>query len=207
MPDQTKFWDRIAKRYAQSPVPDESIYQEKLERTRALFQSGSRVLEFGCGTGSTAIAHAQHVEHIDALDISQNMLDIAREKANRSGCNNVSFYLSFLREFDHAKRDYDVVLGMSILHLIPDLEQELQEVYSRIRPGGYFVSSSSCIAELAWFFRVLMPLLSTLGVIPKLNVFNPEALKQYIENAGFIIDDYWQPAKGKAVFIIARKPK
>ncbi len=71
-----RFWDFIAKRYARQPVADEASYRKKLEMARTYFSPGSEVLEFGCGTGSTAIAHAPHVAHIRATDVSGKMLAI-----------------------------------------------------------------------------------------------------------------------------------
>jgi ubiquinone/menaquinone biosynthesis C-methylase UbiE len=206
MPSQSKFWDRMAARYAKTPVPDEAIYQEKLARTRKLFTSHSRVLEFGCGTGSTAIAHATHVQHIDALDFSSNMLAIAQQKADVAGVNNLTFHQTSLRECDASMIAYDVLLALSILHLLPELELELEEINRRLQPGGYFVSSSACIAELPWFIKCILPTLGAVGLIPRLNIFKAVDLKQSIVDAGFVIEDFWQPAKGKAVFIIARKP-
>jgi cyclopropane fatty-acyl-phospholipid synthase-like methyltransferase len=39
------------------------------------------LLEFGCGTGGTAIIHAPHVKHIRAIDISPRMIEIAKSRA------------------------------------------------------------------------------------------------------------------------------
>ena len=75
-PKDSRFWDRIAKKYARTPVADEAAYQKKLDITHGYFRPDMRVLEFGCGTGSTAIAHAPFVKHIHAIDISKD--DIAR---------------------------------------------------------------------------------------------------------------------------------
>ncbi len=58
------FWDRIAERYAKQPIADEAAYQKKLQVTRDYFRPDMAVLEFGCGTGSTAIAHAPYVKHV-----------------------------------------------------------------------------------------------------------------------------------------------
>ena len=69
-----KFWDKIAARYARRPVPDEAVYQRKLALTREYLRPGAHLLEFGCGTGSTAIAHAPHLADILATDISAEML-------------------------------------------------------------------------------------------------------------------------------------
>ena len=68
MDQSTRFWDKIAERYSKQPVADESAYQKKLKVTREHFRPDMEVLEFGCGTGSTAIAHAPYVKHIQAID-------------------------------------------------------------------------------------------------------------------------------------------
>jgi len=41
------------------------------------------LLEFGCGTGSTAIVHVPYVNHIHAIDIFSNMICIAQAKADQ----------------------------------------------------------------------------------------------------------------------------
>ena len=81
----------MAGRYSKSPVADEASYQEKLRVTRTYLQPDSEVLEFGCGTGSTAISHSPHVRSIHAIDISSKMLEIAQGKADWEGIENVTF--------------------------------------------------------------------------------------------------------------------
>ncbi len=74
MAESDKFWDKTAARYAKSSVSDEATYQKKLGETQSFFRPNMRIVEFGCGTGTTAVHHAPHVQHIDAIDISENML-------------------------------------------------------------------------------------------------------------------------------------
>ena len=62
MATSTKFWDKIADKYSKQPIADEASYQKKLQVTQEYFKSDMEVLEFGCGTGSTAITHAPHVK-------------------------------------------------------------------------------------------------------------------------------------------------
>lgn len=76
----TKFWDKIADKYSKQPIADEESYQKKLKVTQEYLKLNMKVLEFGCGTGSTAIIHAPHVQQIRAIDISQNMISIAKKK-------------------------------------------------------------------------------------------------------------------------------
>ena len=76
-----QFWDRIAEKYARRPVADEATYERKLAVTREYLTLESVVLELGCGTGSTAIAHAPFVKQVDATDLSPAMIGIAKRKA------------------------------------------------------------------------------------------------------------------------------
>ena len=58
----TRFWNRIAGKYARQPISDEETYEKKLAITRKYLTPESEVFEFGCGTGSTAILHARKVD-------------------------------------------------------------------------------------------------------------------------------------------------
>ena len=88
MSQSTKFWDNIAERYSKQPIADEATYQKKLQVTREYFQPDMEVLEFGCGTGSTAILHAPYVKHIRAIDFSSKMIEIAQGKAEAQNIEN-----------------------------------------------------------------------------------------------------------------------
>jgi cyclopropane fatty-acyl-phospholipid synthase-like methyltransferase len=66
MDRETAFWNKLADKYSRRPVADEAAYKKKLEVTRKYFEPNMEVLEIGCGTGSTAIAHAPFVRHIRA---------------------------------------------------------------------------------------------------------------------------------------------
>lgn len=86
-----KFWDRIAQRYSRQPIADEAAYRKKLQKTREYFGPDMEVLEFGCGTGTTAVAHAPYVKHIRAIDVSSNMIEIAFGKAVAAEIANATF--------------------------------------------------------------------------------------------------------------------
>ena len=49
------FWDGAAENYAKSPIRDVEAYNYTLERTRTYLSPTDKVLEVGCGTGSTAL--------------------------------------------------------------------------------------------------------------------------------------------------------
>ena len=91
MTTSAQFWNKVAAGYSKQPIADEAAYQKKLQVTREYFQPNMKVLEFGCGTGSTAIAHAPYVQHIQAIDFSSNMIEIAQAKAEAQNIQNVTF--------------------------------------------------------------------------------------------------------------------
>jgi ubiquinone/menaquinone biosynthesis C-methylase UbiE len=166
-----------------------------------------KVLEFGCGTGSTALIHAPHVKHIHAIDISSRMIEIARGKADAGKTANVTFDQSTLDDFDAPDRSFDAVLGLNILHLLEDGDAAISKVHRLLVPGGIFVSSTACLGDWMKWFRFITPIRKLSGFLPQVKVFTSEQLAASLAGAGFEIDYKWQPPeRHKAVFIVARKP-
>ncbi len=202
MSHPSAFWDRIAKRYAKSPVADEAAYRHKLEVTRQYFTPDTRVLEFACGTGTTAIEHAPIVGHYLATDFSAGMLEIARSRG--AGVDNLAFEQATLEQLP-GKACFDVILGMSILHLVDDLDDTLAQVHRLLVADGVFVSSTICMSDRHGWFRLVGPIGHRLGLFPRVRMFSRDQLEERIQAAGFHIDYRYQPSPGKAVFIVARR--
>ena len=202
----SRFWDRHAEGYAKRPVADEAAYQHKLKVTREYLRPDMSLLEFGCGTGSTAIVHAPHVKRIHAIDISPKMIEIAQRKADAAEVSNIDFEVSTFGDFTAPSQSYDMVLGLSILHLLKDRDEAIAKVRSLLKPGGVFVSSTVCLGDKMSFFKIIAPIGRALGVFPLLRVFTSDELIKSLTDAGFSIDVQWSPAPGKAVFIVAKAP-
>lgn len=206
MHQPNNFWDKHAVRYAKSTVSDEDSYQKKLQLTREYLRPEMEVLEFGCGTGSTAIAHAPHVKHIQAIDVSSKMLEIAQGKADAKKIGNISFELSNIDEFSVPAQTFDAVLALSILHLLKNKEEVVSKVHRMLKPGGIFVTSTICLGDTKMrFIRFVAPIGKALGLLPVLRVFTVRDLVDSLTRAGFTIDHQWQPGKSSAVFIVAKK--
>lgn len=207
MTSASRFWDRIAGRYARSPIADEAAYQKKLAITRGYFRPDMEVLEFGCGTGSTALLHAPYVKHIRAVDFSAAMIAIARGKATAQKVANVSFEQAAIDDLDVADESLDAVLGLSVLHLVADRDAVIARVHRMLKPGGIFVSSTACVGDMG-LLRLLghvAPLGRRLGLLPLLRVFTAKDLEESLRAAGFGIEHRWQPGPRTALFIVARK--
>ena len=205
MPPSSRFWDKIADRYAKSPVRDEQSYQRKLQITRDFLRPDMELLEFGCGTGSTALVHAPRVKHIRAIDISSRMIEIARDKAEAAGVENVSFERATIEELSVPDGSFDAVLALSILHLLEDRDAAILKVHKMLKPGGLFVSSTPCLGDWLRIFKLVGPIGRFLGLMPLVRIFTTKQLEQSLVDAGFEIVHQWQPDRKKALFIVARK--
>ncbi len=206
---ETRLWNRFARRYAKSPVGDPVAYQYKLDETAKLLRPAMRVLEFGCGTGTTALTHAPSVAQIDAIDFSSAMIAIAREKALSSGVGNVNFEVAAFEDWPVPAEDgrYDMIMAHSILHLVADLAATLEHVRACLAPGGWFISSTVCIGDGNPLVASLLPLVGWTGLIPKVAPLTGKALLSKLQVAGFNIRHDWRPGPAKAIFIIAQAPE
>lgn len=204
MSGSPRFWDRMAARYAKSPIRNEAAYQEKLRITREYFSADSQVMEFGCGTGTTAISHAPFVEHILATDFSSKMLDIARGKAEAAGISNIAFECTSIDELATDNQSFDVIMGHSILHLVEDRDAVITKVHGLLKTGGYFISSTVCLDENLPILKYVLPIGRLVGLVPLVRFFTGQQLIESVRQAGFEIAHQWQPAKG-SVFIVAKR--
>ena len=183
-----RFWDRFAKRYAKKPVANLVLYQKKLEVTQEYLKSDMYALEFGCGTGSTALMHAPFVEHYQAIDVSSKMIDICKQKLVDQPRENLYFSCLPFESLLSGESSYDAILAMSILHLINDPEKAICKVFKLLKPGGIFISSTTCIEETMAWFRFIAPIGHAVRLLPKIQVFSKKKLELMLLNAGFKID-------------------
>jgi 2-polyprenyl-3-methyl-5-hydroxy-6-metoxy-1,4-benzoquinol methylase len=206
MQGDSRFWDRIAEKYAQRPVADEAAYQKKLVKTQEYLTVESDVLEFGCGTGTTALIHAPFARHILATDISAEMLDIAKTKAAAQDAANVEFEVSDIHSFEAAGRQFDMVMMHSLVHLLQDRAAVVAAAFDLLKPGGVFVSSTACLSGKTWMKPVIF-MGRMIGRLPYVAFFSRDYLVDLLRSAGFEIEHEWLPEGGQSVFIIARKPE
>ncbi len=206
MSTSEKFWDRLAKRYARSPIKDMQSYNRTMERTKAHLAKGDRVLEAGCGTGSTALLLAGNVAHITASDISGNMIEIARAKAKDPHAGNVNFLKATVFDETFDGRSFDVVLAFNFLHLLEDLPAALRRVNELLTRDGLFISKTLCMAGQGWYWRVLLAIMRSVRLAPHVSFLTIDELEEFVTNEGFeIIETGDYPASPPSRFIVARK--
>jgi len=209
MQHSATFWDKTAEKYAKSPIGNLEAYNYTLERTRSYLSPTDKVLEVGCGTGSTALLLAGDVDRIVASDISRNMIEIATEKAQAESIANAKFITAdlFDRAIDHGP--YDVVLALNLLHLLEDTSAAIQRIDKLLKPGGFFISKTVCQPGRGapFKFRLLktvLPILQFLGQAPYVKFMKIEELENIVTSEGFkIIESGNHPPPSR--YIVAKK--
>lgn len=206
--NDTRFWDRAARKYAAGPIADMAGYERTLERTRHYLGGSDTVLEFGCGTGTTALRLAPHVGRIVATDISSEMIAIARGKAEAAACGNVAFEVATPAAISEPDATFDVALGFNVLHLITAREAALAGVHRLLKPGGIFISKTPCLSEMNLLLRLVVPLMQRLGKAPSVSFLSTDELEREIAAAGFeMIGREHHASRGRDArpFLVARK--
>ena len=206
MVTQVAFWDKIARKYAAKPVDDVEAYEDTLTRTRAYLDGDDRVLELGCGTGTTAIKLAGDVRHIIATDVSGEMIAIANEKIAAAAVGNIEAVQAGVAETGTQDALFDTVLAFNLLHLLPELPPALGQIRNRLKPGGIFVSKSGCLAEAPIWIRLALPVMRLIGKAPHVLSFSARQLDAMVVEAGFeILETKTYPGIAPTRLIIARR--
>ncbi|KIN62430.1 Methyltransferase, UbiE/COQ5 family [Sulfitobacter noctilucicola] len=210
MKQTAEFWDKIADKYAASQIRDVEAYEYTLERTRSYLSAETRLLEIGCGTGSTALLLAEDVQAVTGSDISSQMVRIATEKAAAQDVTNVSFQVAGALDAVRGAKAYDVVTGFNVLHLTEGLDEILQTMAREMEQGSLFISKTPCLNDPSigikrFAFRALIPVMQFFRKAPFVQFLTFQELEALIIGAGLeIIETSNNPAMSR--YIVARKP-
>lgn len=204
-----RFWDRISKKYARDTIADQGGYERTLERTRGLLKPDDRVLELGCGTGSTALRLAGGVQNYLATDLSAGMIAIARDKQSESGVPSLAFQIATAEAAILGDGRYNTVLGFNYLHMVRDVPETLRRIHTLLGPGGLFISKTPCLGDMNPLIRlVLLPAMRAIGKAPYVNVFNQAEFCWLLNAAGFevlVTENHATKGDDRRPFIVARK--
>jgi phosphatidylethanolamine/phosphatidyl-N-methylethanolamine N-methyltransferase len=127
---------------------------------------GGRILEVGVGTG-LSLDHYAKSNHIVGVDISQPMLDKARERVRRLRLDNVeTIAVMDAEQLTFPDASFDVVVAQYVVTAVPNPEKALDEFVRVVRPGGEIILTSRIGAEIGFrgtMEKWLMPVTSRLG--------------------------------------------
>jgi SAM-dependent methyltransferase len=188
-----RFWNGASQKYAASPVADVPGYERTLERTRTHLKASDVVLEFGCGTGTTAVKLAPSVSRYVATDLAPAMIGIGRERAAEAKAGNITFEAGTPADDRFVSRlgegAFDAVIAFNVLHLITHRKPVLAGVRRLLKPGGRFISKTPCLSDMNLAMgaavRVVVPVMQMIGRAPAVAFFSAKQLEAEIEAAGF----------------------
>lgn len=130
---------------------------------------GPHVLEVGVGTG-LALPHYAPAKRITGIDLSAEMLALARERVERQGLNNVAALLEVDAEATGFEDGcFDIAVAMFTASVVPNPRKLMAEMRRVVRPGGHLLFVNHFAAERGprwWAERALAPASRKLGWHP-----------------------------------------
>lgn len=105
---------------------------------------GMTVLDLGSGAGNDVFVARRLVGpegKVIGVDMTDKMLELARDNAERLGYNNVEFRKGEIEALPVAANRVDVVISNCVLNLVPDKQKAFDEIFRVLKPGGSFCVS------------------------------------------------------------------
>jgi len=205
MDKSEKFWDKAANTYDQEENKDEQTHNKIIERTKEYLKISDIVLDYGCGTGRISNEIAGNVKLIHAIDISANMIEIAKQKADGRGIENIDYAHATLFDERYERGSYDVILAFYILHLLEDTPKVMQRINELLKRGGLIISVTPCMGEKPFLSSVLS-LVSKIGLVPSIRSFRISELQDSIASGNFeIVETECLAQSSQEYFIVAKK--
>jgi arsenite methyltransferase len=102
-------------------------------------RSGETVLDLGSGGGIDVLLSAKRVGlsgYVYGLDMTPEMLDLARRNATEAGATNVEFVEGHIEAIPLPEASVDVVISNCVINLSPDKPTVFTEMFRVLRPGG-----------------------------------------------------------------------
>ncbi len=199
----------------------------------AQLSPGEHVLDLGSGGGIDVFLSAKRVGSTGkawGLDITDEMVELARQNQRRAGIENVEFLKGEIDNIPLPDNSMDVVISNCVINLAPDKSRVLREAFRVLRPGGRLAVSDvvvrgtvpadirrnvelwvGCIAgameESEYRSKLTAAGFAEIEIEPT-RVYSVHDAREFLEAEGIDVDAIAPQVEGKfaSVFVRARKP-
>lgn len=199
----------------------------------AQLRPGEVVLDLGSGGGIDVLLSAKRVSpggKAYGLDMTDEMLALARENQDKAGIRNVEFLKGEIENIPLPDDSVDVVISNCVINLSADKDRVLAEAFRVLRPGGRFAVSDvvvrgevpaevrrnielwvGCVAgalEKSEYERKLQAAGFGMVSIEPTRLYKLEDARQFLSAQGIDVDSIAHEVDGKfmSAFIRAKKP-
>ncbi len=199
------YWDRRAKSYNFATVKLFGNANRAIAvKSKGFCSPDSRILDIGCGTGLIISELAQIVNSVTAIDSSPAMIAEAKRLNDNK---NIEWRVGDFYSRSINCGEYDIITAFNLLNYLDNSKKLVEDVYSVLPSGGYFISVCDCIGNMPLLTRAAYRLGGGLGLLPKTAIFKPQQLSEMMRSVGFeIAEERIVFNRTQKFFIAARKP-
>ena len=175
------FWDRVAGLYDWVELTNRRVNSAAAVRVARLVPEGARVLDCAAGTGLFALAAARRADSVLCTDLSQAMLSRAEKKARKQGLSNICFAVRDLTALPEGNGSFDVVIAANVLHLLPEPETAVRELWRVTAPGGRLILPTYLQGKAEAAYGTMIKIYQGAGFHYE-HAFTPGSYRTFLEN-------------------------
>ena len=175
------FWDRVAGLYDWVELTNRRVNSAAAVRVARLVPEGAKVLDCAAGTGLFALAAARRADSVLCTDLSQAMLSRAEKKARKQGLSNICFAVRDLTALPEGNGGFDVVIAANVLHLLPEPETAVRELWRVTAPGGRLILPTYLQGKAEAAYGTMIKIYQGVGFHYE-HAFTPGTYRTFLEN-------------------------
>ena len=150
MKEKKNFWDRNARIYNRFMRKDRAAYKTMYALIRPVVKAKT-VLELATGTGLIAKHIVNAAAHIEATDVSAEMIAEAKRDTHSA---KLHFSVQDMFRLPYANQSFNVVIVSNALHIVPQPEKALQEIKRVLKDDGVLIAPTFTHAGNSFFGKV-----------------------------------------------------
>ena len=175
------FWDRAAGLYDLFEWSNRKVNAAARTRVGELVPAGACVLDCAAGTGEFSLAAARRAKSVLCTDQSEAMLARAGKKARTQGHSNVCFAVRDVTALPDPDGSFDAVIAANVLHLLPQPETAVRELWRVTAPGGRLILPTYLQGKAGAAYGSMIKIYQGVGFHYE-HAFTPETYREFLES-------------------------